>query len=128
MTVYSIQEVAEKTGLSGHTLRYYERIGLLSPVSRASSGHRCYTEEDIAWIQFLNKMRATGMPIRQMQRYAELVRAGDHTRQERMELLLEHQSFVESQLKEVEQNLQFIKQKILIYKELDKKYEEAKAG
>jgi DNA-binding transcriptional MerR regulator len=68
------------------------------------------------------------MPIRQMQRYAELLRAGDHTRQERMELLLEHQSFVECQLKEIEQNLQVIKEKIQLYKELDKKYEEAKVG
>ncbi|MEM8535189.1 MAG: MerR family transcriptional regulator, partial [Chloroflexota bacterium] len=68
----TIQQVAAATGLSSYTLRYYERIGLLDPVGRATSGHRRYTTHDIEWIAFLNRLRAIGMPIRQMQEYAEL--------------------------------------------------------
>lgn len=64
-------QVAVVTQLSVHTLRYYERIGLVAPICRASSGHRRYSSQDIAWIEFLTRLRATGMPIRQMQQFAE---------------------------------------------------------
>ena len=62
-TDLTIQQVAALTQLSEHTLRYYERIGLLDPVNRASSGHRRYSTGDIAWIEFLTRLRTTGMPI-----------------------------------------------------------------
>ena len=75
----SIQQVAVVTQLSTHTLRYYERIGLLAPIERASSGHRRYSSQDIAWINFLSRLRTTGMPIREMQQFAELRREGNRT-------------------------------------------------
>lgn len=75
----TIQEVAERTALSPHTLRYYERVGLLEAPDRAASGHRRYGEGDLEWLTLLKRLRATGMPIREMRRYAELVRQGDES-------------------------------------------------
>ena len=73
----TIAEVAERTGLTRHTLRYYERDGLMLGVDRAGSGHRRYSERDLGWIELITKLRATGMPIREVRRYAELVRDGE---------------------------------------------------
>lgn len=78
MTELTIAEVAERTGLTRHTLRYYERDGLMLGVDRAGSGHRRYTEHDLCWIELITRLRATGMPIRDVRRYAEL--AGDGKR------------------------------------------------
>ncbi|QSF58556.1 MerR family transcriptional regulator [Nocardioides sp. zg-1228] len=89
MTGLSIAEAAARSGLTAHTLRYYERDGLLlHAVERAPSGHRRYTEEDLRWIEMVTRLRATGMPIRDVRRYAALVRAGDGTEAERLGLLL----------------------------------------
>ncbi|WP_211293193.1 MerR family DNA-binding transcriptional regulator [Brunnivagina elsteri] len=73
-TELTIQQVASLTGLNVHTLRYYERNGLLKPVPRAANGHRRYSSVDIASIEFLTKLRMTGMPIRHMQKFAKLMR------------------------------------------------------
>lgn len=114
----AISEVAEATGLSTHTLRYYERAGLmLAPVDRASSSHRRYTEADIAWVGFLTKLRSTGMPIAVVAEYAELVRRGDVTTADRLELLQRHRISVLAQLEEVTQSLAAIDKKIALYEE-----------
>ena len=76
---FTIAQVATLSGLSAHTLRYYERIGLLDPVARVHGGQRRYDAKDLAWLAFLQRLRATGMPIRDMQRYAELRRQGEST-------------------------------------------------
>src|ERR1700728_3760451 len=94
----TIAEVAERTGLSRHTLRYYERDGLMLGVARADSGHRRSSEHDLGWINLLTKLRATGMPIREVRRYAELVRAGDGNEGERLVLLRAHRERVRVQL------------------------------
>ena len=60
---FSIQQVAQKTGLSIHTLRYYEKVGLLAPIQRGKNGHRQYSIEDIIWLEFLVRLRETGMSI-----------------------------------------------------------------
>ena len=92
----SISDVAERTGLTTHTLRYYEREGLmLSPVGRASSTHRRYTEADVTWVTFLTKLRSTAMPIATMREYVVLARQGDGTQADRLELLLLHRMAVE---------------------------------
>ena len=83
----TIREAASSTGLSAHTLRYYERIGLLDPVGRSESGHRQYTGQDLAWLEFLNRMRSTGMPIRSMKEFASLRRQGPASVPERLALL-----------------------------------------
>ena len=76
MTTWSIGEAAEKCGLSPHTLRWYERIGLLATIERGGDGRRRFSDADLDWLSLLIKLRATGMPVRDMQRYAELVRSG----------------------------------------------------
>ena len=114
----AISEVAEATGLSTHTLRYYERAGLmLTPVDRASSTHRRYTAADVGWVEFLTKLRSTGMPIAVVAEYAELVRRGDVTTADRLELLQRHRITVLSQLEEVGKSLAAIDTKIAIYEE-----------
>ena len=86
----TIQQVAEATGLSVHTLRYYERCDLIAPVQRANNGHRRYSAQDIRWIQFLTKLRMTGMPLRQIQQYATLLRQQPDAVQERRAILEAH--------------------------------------
>ena len=114
----TISDAARVTGLSAHTLRYYERTGLmLDRVSRAESTHRRYSEDDIRWIVLLTKMRGTGMPIRLMREYAELVREGEGNEAERLELLETHRREVLEQLHEVTRNLEAIDYKIRFYRE-----------
>ena len=113
----TISEVADATGLSVHTLRYYERIGLIHPIDRAGSSHRRYSEDDIGWIEFLLKLRATGMSIHDMQAYAELQRRGDVTLPERVEMLRQLQSEAEARIEELNQHLGLIRYKIELYGE-----------
>jgi DNA-binding transcriptional MerR regulator len=93
-TELTVQQVVEKTGLSEHTLRYYERAGLIPPIQRASNGHRRYTEEDIGWLNFVKRLRSAGMPIVQVQRYVMLQQHGGLTLEERLEMLREHRRAV----------------------------------
>lgn len=112
----SIADASAATGVSAHTLRYYEREGLmLTPVDRASSTHRRYSERDLTWIRFLTRLRWTDMPIAVMRRYTELVRAGASTVEERRRLLVEHREAVLQRLDEVTQSLAAIDHKIDIY-------------
>jgi len=112
----TIAEAAATTGLTPHTLRYYERDGLLlDAVERASSGHRRYTERDLGWIHLLTRLRATGMPIREIREYVDLVRRGEGTEPERMALLQAHRDAVRAQLAEVQEHLAAIEMKIDVY-------------
>jgi DNA-binding transcriptional MerR regulator len=113
----TISDAARASGVSAHTLRYYERAGLLDPVDRAESGHRRYAEEDLARIHFLIKLRSTGMPIRQIREYAELMRRGADTHAARLELLERHRDAVRAQLAETARNLELIDYKIDFYRE-----------
>ena len=116
---YSISDVAAQTGLTTHTLRYYEREGLMhAPVERATSTHRRYSERDITWVTFLTRLRSTGMPIREVKRYASLARSGDSTNADRLELLIAHRETVLAQLAEVQSSLAAIDYKINHYTEL----------
>jgi DNA-binding transcriptional MerR regulator len=112
---FSIKEVAAQTGVTAHTLRYYERIGLLRGVPRAASGHRRYRDSDVRWVEFLRKLHATGMPIRRMQEYAALLRKGDSTILARQRLLEEHRKDVESRIEILAANLEMIRKKIRFY-------------
>jgi DNA-binding transcriptional MerR regulator len=114
----TIQEVSRATGLSPHTLRYYERIGLIHPIEREANTHRHYTPEDVGWIQFLLKLRATGMSIKDMQRYAELQRQGDISLPERVEMLKALQARVQARMSELDEHLKLIRYKIEIYQQL----------
>lgn len=120
---FTIQEVAEITGLSVHTLRYYERIGLLDPVNRKENGYRRYSAMDVAWVEFLNRLRVTGMPIRSMQEFASLRRKGDVTVRERRELLEQHERNFRARMEELTRNLSEIQKKIGLYKEMESKHD-----
>lgn len=114
----SISGAARATGVSAHTLRYYERAGLmLNRVGRAASSHRRYSEDEIRWVVLLTKLRSTGMPIRRMREYADLVREGDGNEAERLALLEAHRRAVRAQLAAMERNLAAIDHKIEIYRE-----------
>jgi len=119
MQTLTIQQVAQQTGLSVHTLRYYERNGLLEPVDRASSGHRHYSAEDIARIEFLTRLRATGMPIRQMQEFAQFFREQPEAIADRRMLLEAHERNVQAHIQELQRNLEVIQWKIGYYKKLE---------
>lgn len=114
-TELTIQQAAAKTGLSVHTLRYYERNGLLEPVNRAANGHRRYAAADLSRIEFLTRLRSTGMPIRQMQQFAKLMQDHPDAIRERQAILQEHQRNVERHIAELQQNLAVIQKKIRIY-------------
>lgn len=114
----TIQQVADATGLTVHTLRYYERIGLIHPIQRAGNTHRRYSTGDIGWIDFLNKLRATGMSIQQMQAYAALQRQGDKTLPERLEMLKTHRRQVEAHITALNEHLKIIHYKIEVYEGL----------
>jgi DNA-binding transcriptional MerR regulator len=111
---YTIAEVAALTGVTPHTLRYYERIGLLD-IDRHESGHRRYSTDDVARIVFIGRLRATAMPIRDIQRYFTLVAGGPSTEGERLALLEAHRSAVRAHLHEVEAALNAIERKITRY-------------
>jgi DNA-binding transcriptional MerR regulator len=113
----SIAEAAEISGLSAHTLRYYERARLLEPVGRNGSGHRRYREADLERITFLARLRATGMPIREVRRYAKLMQAGEDTNVARLALLEEHRDTVLAGLESTAKNPELIEWKINFYKE-----------
>jgi DNA-binding transcriptional MerR regulator len=114
VTSWSISEAAEKCGLSPYTLRWYERIGLLDPVERTSDGRRRFTGKDLEWLSLLTKLRATGMPVKDMQRYAELVRSGAGEA-ERLELLKRHRVEVRQALAAQRECLKLLDYKIDIY-------------
>ncbi|QQE81449.1 MerR family transcriptional regulator [Alicyclobacillus sp. SO9] len=118
-TTFTIQQVAKITGLSVHTLRYYERIGLLAPVDRLDSGYRCYSNKDIEWIEFLNRLRFTGMSIRKMQQFAALLRQGNETIHERRGMIEQHEQDLRAHMAQLEENLKYIEYKIRLYKKME---------
>ena len=113
----SIAEAAEISGLSAHTLRYYERAGLLEPVGRNRSGYRRYREVELERFTFLARLRATGMPIREVRRYAELMQSGEATNAARLALLERHRDAVLAGLEVTTKSLELIEWKINLYKE-----------
>ena len=112
---YSVGEVADQTGLSAHTLRWYEQVGLLDPVGRDTGGRRRYADTDLDRLRFLIKLRSTGMPVRDMVRYIELVRRGPLTVDERLAILVEHRQRVLAQIESLTDDLKIIDYKIDIY-------------
>lgn len=114
----TIQEAAKATGLTPHTLRYYERIGLIHPIGREENTRRLYTPDDLGWIDFLTKLRATGMSIRDMRRYAELQRQGETTLPQRVEMLKALRDQVEERIDELNEHLKLVYYKIDIYEKI----------
>jgi DNA-binding transcriptional MerR regulator len=114
VTTWTIGEAAAKCGLSQHTLRWYERIGLLGDIERGGDGRRRFSDGDLDWLSLLTKLRATGMPVRDMQRYAELVRSGVG-QAERLELLKRHREQVRRAIAAQRECLRLLDTKITYY-------------
>ncbi|MET9427471.1 MULTISPECIES: MerR family transcriptional regulator [unclassified Streptomyces] len=112
---YTISEVADWTGLTAHTLRWYERIGLMPHVDRSHTGQRRFTNRDLDWLRFVGKLRLTGMPVADMVRYAELVREGEHTFEQRQELLERTRRDVRARIAELHDTLAVLDHKINYY-------------
>ncbi|MFJ6699402.1 MerR family transcriptional regulator [Streptomyces sp. NPDC091272] len=113
-----IGEVAERTGLSVHALRFYEREGLLvGPVRRTSGGRRRYTSFDVDWLLICVKLRESGMPLTDLKHFAELVRHGPGNEADRLRLLDAHQHRVDAQIKALEECRSVIAWKVGVYAE-----------
>jgi len=126
-TALTIQAAAEQTGLTVHTLRYYERIGLFLPIGRATNGHRRYSQQDINLIRTLNCWRQTGMPLVDIQRYVKLLPAGDATAGERRALLEAHRQKVIGQIGELQAALDLLDYKVQHYVDIEQKMEKVLA-
>lgn len=114
----SIGQVAERTGLSVHALRFYEREGLLAgPVRRESNGRRVYTEDDVDWLEMCIKFRSSGMPLDTIRKYTDLIRQGPGNEQDRLALLRSHQDYVTAQIQELTECLNVITHKVDIYQQ-----------
>ncbi|MFF8918620.1 MerR family transcriptional regulator [Streptomyces sp. NPDC015032] len=112
---YTISEVVAVTGLTAHTLRWYERIGLMPHVDRSHTGQRRFTNRDLDWLAFVGKLRLTGMSVADMVRYAELLREGEHTFEERQELLESTRRDVKARIAELQDTLAVLDHKIDFY-------------
>jgi DNA-binding transcriptional MerR regulator len=112
---YTISEVVALTGLTAHTLRWYERIGLMPHIDRSHTGQRRYSNRDLDWLDLVGKLRLTGMPVADMVRYAELVREGDHTYGDRFELLKATREDVLARIAELQDTLAVLDRKIGFY-------------
>ena len=113
---YSIGEFSKVTGLGIHTLRYYEHENLIIPL-RNSSNRRRYSEKDIAWIAFIKRLKATGMPIKEIKKYAVLRAKGDVTLSERMEMLIQHRQSLNEQISRLQEHEAMLDEKIAFYRQ-----------
>jgi DNA-binding transcriptional MerR regulator len=113
---YDIAAVALLTGLTAHTLRYYERAGLVHSPHRDAVGRRRYSEADVSWLTFLTRLRSTGMPIRVVRQYIELCWAGDGNEPDRLLILEAHRETVRKRLEQAQRDLEHIDFKIGIYR------------
>ncbi|AOI92435.1 MerR family transcriptional regulator [Burkholderia pseudomultivorans] len=116
----TIGQVAELMGVSTHTLRYYEQAGLLRAISRTAAGHRLYAPADLDWLAFVMRLKATGMPIAQMQQFAALRAQGEPTLAARRRLLVAHRDAVRAHIAELQASLDAIGDKIAHYEALER--------
>lgn len=112
---YSIKEISKITGINAHTIRYYESIFLIKNVERDSAGRRVFNDENIRWIEFIKKGKATGMSIKKLIEYAELLGKGDSSSYERREILKEHLEKVKNEIEKLNEMKEYIEFKIENY-------------
>ena len=124
--MYSIQEVCNKTGLTAHTLRYYEKEGLLTHVSRSSGGFRQYSDEDMEWLGLICCLKNTGMPLQEIARFVQLAHEGDETLEERVKLLKDHREKLIARMDEMQKYLDKITWKVNFFSGKLEEYREKK--
>jgi DNA-binding transcriptional MerR regulator len=126
MLELEINEVSKITKLKPHTLRYYESIGLIKDIKRNSVGKRIYNEQDLKWLEVINRLRATGMNISQMKEYARLRHMGDSTITERKNIMKDHLISMEKKIETLLEVRDYVIKKIEIYNEMEEKINENK--
>jgi DNA-binding transcriptional MerR regulator len=115
-TALSIGKVSALTGLTTHTLRFYEQEGLFAaPVRRNAAGRRVFTQEEVEWLRVCTKLRSSGMPLPEIRRYADLAREGPGNEAERFEILRRHEARVRQQVADLQEALGIIHTKVEIY-------------
>ena len=114
----NIQQFSKLTDISSHTIRYYEKIGLLKNVSRNASGHRWFTEKDLIWFEFIKRLKDTGMPLGNIRQYADLRDAGASTSELRMQMLQQHAVMLETKIADEQFPLKMLKEKIEHYRKV----------
>ena len=125
--MYSIQEVSRKTGLSAHTLRYYEKEGLLTGIGRTQGGFRQYTDEDLEALGLICCLKNTGMPLQEIARFLQLTQEGEQTLRERVMLLKEHRENVVNRIAEMQKYLDKVTRKLALYTEKLESYEKGRS-
>ena len=121
--MYTIRQICEKTGLSAHTLRYYEKEGLLSHISRSKGGIRQYSEEDLESLGLICCLKNTGMPLQEIARFVRLTQEGEHTLRERCELLRRHRANVVARMEEMHRHLDKLTWKLNFFSDKLRAYE-----
>jgi len=111
----NVAEFSKRVGLSPHTVRYYDKIGLLDDVHRQSNGHRSFSEKDVKWVEFVQRLKNTGMPLEKILEYALLRKKGSKTLLQRKELLAEHSVNLQHQIALQNQHLKKLYEKIELY-------------
>ena len=124
--MYSIQQVCEKTGLTAHTLRYYEKEGLLTGVARSTGGFRQYSDEDMERLGLVCCLKNTGMPLQEIARFGRLAHEGDCTLEERVELLKDHREKLIARMEEMKRYLDKITWKVNFFSGKLQDYREGK--
>ncbi len=112
-----ISEISERSGLSIHTLRYYEKEGLLNNISRNESGRRVYFESDLIWLAWIKRLKSTGMSLEDIKRFSDLRSMGDSSISERKNMLIEHSMKLKSDIRHLQDELDIVEYKVEAYKE-----------
>lgn len=111
----NIQTFSKITNVSSHTIRYYEKIGLLKKIARNTSGHRYFTEQDVLWIEFIKRLKDTGMALDNIRKYADLREQGVLTSELRMQILQQHAVMLEEKIAAEQFHLKMLQEKIAYY-------------
>ncbi|WP_105615466.1 MerR family transcriptional regulator [Vallitalea okinawensis] len=117
--MYKINEAATIAGITAHTLRYYEKEGILPPIERDSGGRRIYSEENIAWLDIVTCLKKTNMPMKEIKEIVRLSIIGDQTIDDRKKILMDHKRKMMRQLEELQDNISKIDKKIAFYEGAD---------
>lgn len=114
---YTIGKISQKTGLTTHTLRYYEKEGLLPFVQKNSAGIRVFSENDLGWLSMIECLKATGMPLKGIKQYIDWYQEGDTTLSKRLNMFKNQKIYLKQQIKELQKHLEKIDYKINLYQE-----------
>lgn len=118
---YTIARVAEITGLSVHTLRYYEKEGLLPYIKRDTNGNREFSESDLEWLQTITCLKNSGMTIKNLRRFIELYAKGESALEDRLNIMKEHKLVIEEKMKEINGYMNYVDYKIKFFEDKIKK-------